>query len=167
MSYKINVSVIINDHLKTLVNARTNRPDFRDLLFFLIIPIGTSLTLILNRIFFDGDFINSIIGGLSIYVGLSLNFIVLLFDLSAKEIFKESEAKSVIKETVANISVSIFYSILIILFSLLSKVSYLLVFGNFLCYFILIEFLFTLLMILKRVYVLLMKQLDVTDNSVE
>ena len=163
MSYKINVTVIIKDHLKTLVNARTNRPDFRDLLFFLIIPTVTSLTLVYNGIFFDGDFINSIIGGLSIYVGLSLNFIVLLFDLSAKEIFKDSEAKSVIKETVANISVSIFYSILIILFSLSSKVSYLLHIGNFLCYFILIEFLFTLMMILKRVYILLMKQLDVMD----
>ena len=163
MSYKINVTVIIRDHLKTLVNARTNRPDFRDLLFFFIIPAVTSLTLVYNKIYFDGDFINSIIGGLSIYVGLSLNFIVLLFDLSAKETFKEFEAKSVIKETVANISVSIFYSILIILFSLSSKVAYLLVVGNFFCYFILIEFLFTLLMILKRVYILLMKQLDILD----
>lgn len=160
MSYKINVTVIVKDHLKTLVNARTNLPDFRDLLFFVMLPIITSLILVYNEIYLNGDFVNSIIGGLSIYVGLSLNFIVLLFDLAAKEIFKDDEAKSVIKETVANISVSIFYSILIILFSLFTNIDCLLIVGNFLCYFILVEFLFTLLMILKRVYMLLMKQLS-------
>lgn len=159
MSYKIDISIIVKDHFKTLVNAKTNKPDIRDYLCFLIIPLVISCLMVYSKILLDGDFINSIIGGLSIYVGLSLNFIVLLFDLSIKEAFKDNEKRGIIKETVANISVSIFYSILIILFSLFSKIKVTEIAGNFLCYFLIIEFVVTLLMILKRVYLLLSKQL--------
>ncbi|MGK9123919.1 hypothetical protein M1D52_07355 [Olivibacter sp. SA151] len=164
MSYKIDVSAIVKDHIKTLINAKTGKPDFRDYFFFLIIPLGLSVFLVYEKIFLKGDFVNSIIGGLSIYVGLSLNFIVLLFDLSAKEIFKEQDKRDIIKESVANISVSIFYSILIILFSLLADIKALEKISNAVCYFLIVEFIMTLLMILKRVYILLSEQLDSTRD---
>jgi len=165
MAYKIDVRIIIKDHFKTLVNAGTGKPDWRDWFVFLLTPLTVSSVLVYKQFFLDNNFINSIIGGLSIYVGLSLNFIVLLFDLSAKEIFKEKEKRAVIKETVANISVSIFYSILIILFSLFSNVCIFKIAGNFICYFLLIEFIVTLLMVLKRVYILLSQQLDSMDSN--
>jgi len=160
MAYKIDVRIIIKDHIKTLVNANTNKPDIRDLFFFLFLPVIVSALLVYEEVYLKGDFVNSIIGGLSIYVGLSLNFIVLLFELSSKEIFKQKDRRAVIKETVSNISVSIFYSILIIFFSLITDVKPVKVFGNFCCYFLIVEFIVTLLMILKRIYVLLTEQLD-------
>lgn len=160
MAYKIDVRIILKDHFKTLVNAKTNKPDFRDYFFFLILPSLMSFILVYNCLFIKNEFVSSIIGGLSIYVGLSLNFIVLLFELSAKEAFKEKEKRAVIKETVANISVSVFFSILIIMFSLLSNFKPISVFSNFFTYFLIIEFIITLLMILKRIYILLSEQLE-------
>jgi len=160
MAYKIDVRIILKDHFKTLVNAKTKRPDFRDYFFFLVLPASISFLLVYNCLLIKDQFVSSIIGGLSIYVALSLNFIVLLFELSSKDRFKEPDERGIIKQTVANISVSIFYSILIIVFSLLSNYSIISVYFNFLTYFLIIEFILTLLMILKRVYILLSQQLD-------
>lgn len=165
MAYKIDVSEIVKDHLKTLVNAKTGRPDFRDIFFFLLAPCLVTALLIFNCVALTSDFVNALIGGLSIYVGLSLNFIALVFDLASKKTFKTKERKDLIRETVANISVSIFYSIFIIVFSLLANVSFIKVYATASCYFIIMQFLLTLLMILKRIYKLLTEQLDSSEDD--
>lgn len=165
MAYKIDVSIILKDHVKTLVNAKTHRPDLRDITFFIIMPSIITWILIRSEVKLTNDFVNALIGGLSIYVGLSLNFIALVFDLSSKNTFKTQDKKDLIKETVANISVSIFYSIFIIVFSLLSNVEIIRRIATAGSYFIIFQFLLTLLMILKRIYILLMEQLNSPEQD--
>lgn len=81
MAYKIDVSIIIKNHLKTLVNDNTKKPDFRDITIFGVLPVLVGLILVYFQLFINKDFIASMICGLAIYVGLSLNLIVLLFEI--------------------------------------------------------------------------------------
>lgn len=161
MAYKIDISIIIRNHFNTLVNDNTGKPDFRDVFFFLILPIGLSAILIYKHTFIDEDFIGAMIGGLSIYVGLSLNLIVLLFEIVQKgntTAFKKSFAK----DFIANVCFSIILSILTItssLFTLISKGYIWQMVTNGVCYFMLFQMFLLILMMMKRLYYQLMEQM--------
>lgn len=165
MSYKIDVSNIILDHLRTLVNSDTNKPDFRDWLFFLFIPLVLAGYLVYIGYCINDNLSNSLIAGLSIYVGLSINFLMLIFELSTKEFFKTEQRKIIIRQIIANISVTSIYSLLLIILTIMGPISkdYYLFSRvvHFLLYFLLFEFIFTLLMVLKRIYQVLQGTVDI------
>jgi len=165
MSYKIDVSNIIGDHLRTLVNSDTNKPDMRDWFFFLIIPLMLSGYLVYLGYCINDNLSNSLIAGLSIYVGLSINFLMLIFELSTKEFFKALQRKAIIKQIIANISVTAIYSLLLIILTIMAPISKDYFFFSkglhFSLYFFLFEFIFTLLMVLKRIYQVLQGTVDI------
>lgn len=152
MSYKIDISNIIDDHLKSLINRKTKKPDFRDWFFFLFLPLILSSILIYYKYLIDANITSSLISGLSIYVGLSINFLMLIFELSTKKYFREKEKKSLLTQVIANISVTTIYSILIIILTLMTGIKSLTLYTHFVLYFFIFEFLITLLMVLKRIY---------------
>lgn len=152
MSYKIDIRNIFRDHLDTLVNAQTKKPDLRDWFFFLFIPLTLSIYLVYEGIFVSDDRANSLISGLSIYVGLSINFLMLIFELSTKRFFKEEDRIPKLKQVVANICVTTIYSLFIIILTLLTDIKILKYPVHLFLYFFLIEFFFTMLMVLKRIY---------------
>lgn len=152
MSYKIDIRDILNDHIKTLVDGQTKKAGLRDWFFFLIIPVLLSAYLVCEAHFIDNDRSNSLIAGLSIYVGLSINFLMLIFELSTKQFFKEQDRIPKLKQVIANISATTIYSLLIIILTILTKIESIQLYVHFLLYFFLLEFLFTMLMVLKRIY---------------
>jgi hypothetical protein len=159
VAYKLDISKIVKDHFKTLVNDGTGHADFRDWFFFLILPVLASATLLYFKVFIDKGYIDSIIAGLSIFVGLSLNLVVLLFEIAQKE--KTSDLKKeFIRDVIANISFLILISILTIitaLFTLLgcdaqSSDCILKYITNGLTYFLIAEVILVIILLVRNMY---------------
>ena len=160
MAYKIDISIIVKEHIKTLVNDNTGKPDFRDVFFFGLFPIVFAVYMVHNKVFIDKDFINGMISGLSIYVGLSLNLIVLIFEISQKDT-TTSNNKSILKEIVANVSFSILLSIGLIistLFTLINNETAKCI-SHGLAYFLLVHMFLIVLMLIKRMYYQIINQI--------
>lgn len=173
MAYKIDVSIIIRNHLKTLVNDNTKKPDFRDIFIFGVFPVLVAFLLLYFKLFINKDFIASMICGLAIYVGLSLNLIILLFEIVQK---KETSSfkKEFATDFIANVCFSILLSIATITTSLFTLLFTLppspvvpnnttIVFNyitNGLFYYLLTHMLLIILLLVKRLYYQLLEQIE-------
>nr|WP_321412845.1 hypothetical protein [uncultured Allomuricauda sp.] len=157
---KINIIGIIKDHLKTLVNDNSQKPDFSDYFTFLIIPFVVSGILIWLKIDLSDKATNIVITTLSILVGLLFNVIVILFDILKRDNTQQVK-NDLLKQLLTNISYSIFISLFIILLTVLSffKIEIWVKVCTFLIYFFLSHFSLTVLMILKRVYALFLNEM--------
>lgn len=157
MAYKIDVSKIIKGHISTLVDSNTKRAGFRDYFFFLALPSIIAFILIYYGKAIDNDTSNALIGGLSIFVGLSINFLMIVFELSSKDFFKQEKQKKFLIEIIKNISfltvLTLFIILLLLLTNIEQKVFSIILYS--ILYFCLINFLMTLLMVIKRIYNLL------------
>lgn len=160
MSSKINIGKIVSKHVESIFANRSNNVSFWDIFTFILVPVILSTTLIYYHVSIDNDYANTIIAGLSIYIGLSLNFIGIIFELSTKEKFKKANVLDVLKETVANIVVTAIFALAIILLILLRDIELISCCIYTLLYFLLFELLITLLMVFKRVYTILIESID-------
>lgn len=160
MSSKINIGKIVNQHVKSIFANRSNKVSFWDVFTFVLIPIGLSIILVFKSIKIDNDYANTVIAGLSIYIGLSLNFIGIVFELSTKEKFRQTNVLDVLKETIANIIVTAIIALVIILLILLRNIGEISICIYVVLYFLLFELLVTLLMVFKRVYTILIESID-------
>lgn len=161
MGYKLDFSRIIKDHIKTIINDNTGKPDGRDWFFFVLLPIIVSTFLVRYRIFLDSNYINAIISGLSIYVGLSLNLVVLLFEIVQKENTTDLKL-SFAKDVIANISFTVILSILTIVFSLLTQIDinhYYKCITNWITYFLVSEMLISVLLLVRNMYFQMLDQI--------
>lgn len=158
---KVNLSRIIVDHFKTLVNSNTNKAGFDDYFTFLIFPLITGVGLLLFKQIIDKDIVNIIITILSIFVGLLINVIVLIFDIIKRD--AEKNLKNVVlRQTISNITYTILISIITIIFCLFTFVNYniIKIVSSGFIYFLAIHFFVTLFMILKRMYLLFIGEID-------
>lgn len=106
MSSKINIGKIVARHIESIFDNRHGKLCKWDVTSFVLLPILLSFSLLYFEIKIDKDYANTVIAGLSIYIGLSLNFIGIIFELSTKEKFKKTNVLDVLKETIANIIVT-------------------------------------------------------------
>ena len=98
---KINVKVIIVEHFKTLVNANTNKASFVDWFYFIILPLFIALAIGCLVPIYSNDFNNTLVTILSVFIGLLINVVVLVFDILRNE--REKGNKTVVlRETVTN-----------------------------------------------------------------
>lgn len=165
MPSKINLIEIWRDHIATLVDSKHNMPSREDKLLFFVLPALLSFLIIIFNI--DISKIYSVfIASLSIFTGFLLNLLIVM--ISVRDIFErycpdsdnENRRKNVrlevSRETIANIS----YSIAIGIVNIVTLVVALLSHGafkhvmNFLSIYIFINLVLTLLMIIKRTYML-------------
>jgi len=136
---RVNIGLIFRKHIETFYDyGQANSTGVRkatmaDITTFVYFPISFSTIIVLLGIKLTNDYINIIITALSIFVGLLLNLLVLIFDLAKKqkekiaslnqqgEIIPQIEAAkyAIIKELYANISFSIALSIFAIITSIL------------------------------------------------
>lgn len=153
MSYKLNFKDIITEHLKTLVNDNTSKPDFRDWFFFLATPIIISGILCYFNIFIKEGFISSIISGLAILIGLALNLIVVVFEIAQKKENSKFNDEFIV-ELIANIAFIVITSIFTITFSLftLFQSKYVIICSNFITYFLIIELILAIIVLIKNMY---------------
>jgi len=168
-SSKIDVRDIIVDHYKTLANANSKKADDSDIIIFFILPAVIATALLLLGANLEEGMIGNVISGLSIFVGLLLNVLVLIFDLVKKD-SKSSIKNELLKQSLANISFTILLSLFCIITSIVTLVKYDIIklSSMWLTYFLLMEFVACLLMIIKRMYRLLMnefKEITSTANT--
>jgi hypothetical protein len=158
---KVNVVVIVEKHLQTLVNAQTKKHELGDYVTFLFIPSIVSLALIWFGFLLNKDFVGIICSILSIFVGLFFNVIVIIFDIVKREAGKKMKVEF-LRELLYNISFTILISVFCIVLSLCSIIEqvYIRYVTNFATYFLAVLFLMTVLMILKRMFMLFSKEID-------
>jgi hypothetical protein len=174
MIAKINVADIIEDHFATLRNYDTKRQNIGDLLLFYVVPFIVAVVLAILKIDLHKDLVNLLVTALSVFAALLFNLLLLVYDVIKKTgdaTEPEKLKRHYLKEIYTNISYSIFVSILSIIFLLASLLN----FGaikSFCCtsevrtilviaaLFLLGNFLLTLFMILKRIHILLSKEMS-------
>jgi hypothetical protein len=166
---KINISFIVRDHLATLRDNVTGKRSIGDLFLFFVLPLAFSGFLVWgihNPV--DRTISNILITSLSIFSALLLNLLMLIYDLVRKEDLKTAPGKNnlvgqLLREIFANISYSIVVSVFCVAILLIAYLD--LLSGIFLdifslaVYSLVLQFLLTLFMVLKRVHVLLSLQM--------
>jgi hypothetical protein len=155
----INVDLIIVKHFQTLIEDSSS---FCFYLYFLIIPLITAIILIyLNKPMTDGS-ANTLITAFSIFTGLLLNVILIIFSIVDRRQERKNTDKWITFEHLyANTIYALLLSTILLLFLILLVVlndwknSFLIIFFSFIIYFCVVHFVMTLLMIFKRLFVLL------------
>jgi len=167
---KINPILIIKDHLITLVdyqkNQTENKPQYSIWDFFVFYGIPLIVAIVCIRYFkeISSSLTNILITTFSIFVGLLLNLLVIIYDLVKKSIEKNNELKRrFLREIFSNVSYSILISLLLVCCLLISliDIDYLQLTLSFVSYFLIGNFFLTILMILKRIHILLSKEFDI------
>ncbi|WP_336690457.1 MULTISPECIES: hypothetical protein [unclassified Chryseobacterium] len=175
MFSRINVIKIIKAHYKSLSSLNGNKITFSDLILFIIIPLFVSAYLGIKGISMKSQ-ISNLVTALSILAGFLFNLLAIIHNSLGKiknEIRARNLDEDALKLRFANeIHANISYNILIAIITVVSLVLYglniefvdlkinkiLLTIINSTCIFLMIHFLFTLLMILNRIYILLDKE---------
>jgi len=163
---KLSISRIVLDHYKTFYDYRTKKTSINDYIVQVALPIimGVGVGFFL-KVNIDDGFANIIITSLSIFAGLLLNLLILIYTVSRSTKDDEVKAKLFL-ELIANISYGILVAIIMLGLVILIRIAEELgkqdinwatcveYFGIVL-WILLGQFVLTLFMILKRVYVVL------------
>ncbi|UEC42442.1 MAG: conserved membrane protein of unknown function [Methanothrix sp.] len=177
MIEKINIARIIKDHINTLKDYETGKYYPWDFILFFIVPITISIILIICDIIIDKDMANALVTSLSIFAALLFNLLLLIYDITRKEVNRDEARNSkvktdLLKQIFCNVSFSILISVfaisilLIIFLNISINISILdrtlavtdtqvNRFLSIFIYFLITSFILTLFMVLKRVHVLL------------
>lgn len=171
MFKRINILSIVKDHFGTLtrLDSKSKRVYWKDLVLFIGLPAVVGV-LLAYKGFSIKPFIGNLIAAVAIFGGFLFNLLAIIYSQidkirdDAKS--EENELKKLfVKEIHINISYSIVLSLLIIIVLIgctaeLPQFQYEWLVKKIalgLTYFLLGKFLFTLLMVLNRVYILLKK----------
>lgn len=162
---KISILGIIIDHYRTFYNFRSKRVSICDYVVQLGIPLAISMLL---ELIFDAKLssglINIIITSLSIFAALLLNLLILMYTVSRN--LKDGEYKNTLfREITTNISYGILLSVILIVILISISIvfendawvfqNYFSLITRIVIWFGMIQFILTMLMILKRVYTVL------------
>jgi len=163
---KINVLKIIGDHLKTLRSLRTGKVLWSEIALFFIFPLAISIYSVYFQCFsFDSGQVNILIASLSILAGFLFNLLAMIF--GAMDKLKENASGddiklALVREIHINVSFSILLSVICIILLLFydCQIALLKPFFNMMAFFVIISFFLTLLMVLKRIYIIMSKDLN-------
>lgn len=171
MIVKFSIWRILADHLKTFKNAGSKQYRPLDFITFLFIPTAIAAGVTYYGYLLTKEIINALLTSLSVFAALLFNLLMLVYGLVQKngEVKQEAESKygkvrlEFLKEIYANISFCILITVIAIALLLVTfigidhkRLTYILTFFS---YSLTAIFLFTLLMILRRVHSLLFKEL--------
>lgn len=160
MSWKVDVSDILKDHLKSIVNHNTGKPDASDYITFILVPVFFGVLMSLFKVWLNDNMIANLIAGISIFIGLLLNVITILLDIVKRQDTKPLK-KELIRELITHASFEVLISILIIVTLPTTLIKYHVIkyISHFFVYGLTMLFLFTLLMILKRLYLIFQSEI--------
>ena len=162
---KINVAKIVRDHVATLKSFETDKYRSSDFILFFFFPLLLSGILVYFKFILGKDFINILATSLSIFAALLLNLLLLIYDILRKSDKTDINYKlkaTFLKEIYANISFCILISILTIVFLIIASldIKELESILAFVIYSLVFVFVLTLFMVLKRVHILLSKEVS-------
>ncbi len=175
MLTKISIKDIILDHLSTIKNDNSKKMEFKDVFVFFIIPLIFPALMLYTKSYLKTGIIDTLITIFSIFVGLLLNVLVVIFDIIQKG--KSIIMKRLIKETFSNISFTILLSIFTILTLIICRLAdkseceltvaweCTRIVSNAISYYFLILFLLTLLMIVRRIHIILSDEMNNHSGS--
>jgi len=119
---KINISRILRDNAQTFHKPNSKRVPWEDIVLFVAIPLIVASVLAFVFDFrLDSNFVSILIGVLSIFVGLLINVIVMVFGIVNKEGISVHKLNKV-KEVISNISFNILLSLFAIVTSILTQI---------------------------------------------
>jgi len=167
---KINVLPIISKHLDTLSNFGENKRSWSDLTLFYFLPTLGGVVLLFLKFGFRIDAVNGFLNAFSILTGFLLNVLVLLLSFTNPAPTLNVDLRlrrDLLREVFANICVSILVSIAVVCTAIVA-LSYMKSqpgaqtgpIATFLLTSCTSNFILTLLMVIKRMYTLLDKELE-------
>lgn len=166
MFSKINLAKIVIAHYRTFRSVRSGKIIKGEVFLFFIFPvICGSFTVYVDGFSYERDYVNILIASLSILAGFLFNLIALIFGFLEK-ITRNAEKDLIklklTKEIHANISFAIVLALTCIILLLLCDIRYLWLKSiiNALALSFTVAFALCLLMILKRVYILMSKEVE-------
>ena len=172
---KVNITAIVRDHVGTFKTYPTNQYRPLDFVLFFLVPLAVATGLVLVY----GAFLSSLIGvvatSLSIFTALLLNLLLLAYNITRNSKPPPDEhvrkvRESLFHEIFSNIAFAILVALVtvitVLILGMLYECNWPIVTSilSFVIYYMGTLFLLTLLMLLKRVYVLLIKE-QVTPES--
>ncbi|WP_375418292.1 hypothetical protein [uncultured Hymenobacter sp.] len=166
MPLKIDVRSIISAHFRTLVDDNTQRAGVSDWVTFLLLPLAAAGGLVGLGAYMSENILSTVVSAFSIFVGLLLNVIVLLFEI-VRNTQQQPRKHRVVKQTLANVGFAIILSLLAILVALTTQITrwpFLKPYTSFATYFLACLFIATLLMIVKRLYNLFLDEASVQGS---
>ena len=167
---KINILRIIAEHVHTLRDFSTNRLSAADVVVFFGLPALLAGIAGWYRVGFNYDVMNALLTAFSIFAGLLLNLLLLVFSFADRlEVSGsfQSVRQQLLKEVHSNIAFAILVSMAIVVVAIVAVIRLKMASGpsytgpiltGTLVYFI-ANFVLTLLMILKRMHILMSQQL--------
>jgi uncharacterized membrane protein len=165
MTRKLDVSNIIRSHYGTLIDVRTKRIGFGDILCFGLIPVSVSVGLFMEGIRFNATAVSLSITGLSVLAGLLFNLLLLTQTVGRQrrdDSLTSAAETALLREVFNNIAFAILVAlvciILCVLWSLLDSAGLVAVAVELILYTLLSLFILTLLMVLKRIHVILSQE---------
>lgn len=171
---KIDITRIIVAQVRTMRDNSTQRYSIPDLLLFFGVPLLLSVLGPHYGWKFSADVLNALLAAFSIFAGLLLNLLILIYTFSsqAEHPFALTRVRAtVIKELHDNIAYSILVSIFIVVVTMITvaylkmhekplEVAFTSAWVTGTVIFLTMNFVLTLLMILKRIYIMLNQTID-------
>lgn len=157
---KIDIKEIIKCHVGTLKEFRQPNISVNDIKLFFIIPIFISIMLLLN-ITLDDTRVGIIVTVFTIFTGLLFNILAILLAFDNKKV--EKIDKIFMKEILYNVSFAIVVTIVVLSISILKFITmadWLNYIFEFVLYYLIVVFIMTLFMILKRLFNLLIRKIN-------
>jgi amino acid transporter len=166
----INIWLIVRDHIETWKNYDTGRTSIEDILVFVVTPFLAAPFLVFGLNFrLDAPAINVLITSLSVFSALLFNLLLLIFDILRKESGEQKRSalrRQFLSYIYSNISFGILTAVVSIAMLLLlfikTNLPYFTEAVNLAVDFLVINFILTMLMIVKRVHILLRKEIPPT-----
>ncbi|WP_314282729.1 hypothetical protein [Haemophilus sputorum] len=131
MSSKINIFIIIKDHINSLKDYQTQKLSIWDIISLIVIPIIFSLSLIYFRFSLNKEFVSLIVSFASIVTSLLISVSILIYDQYAKinyenmhstelkiEREKQLLKKRVLSELFSNVSFTILMGVITVILCL-------------------------------------------------
>ncbi|MDG6429581.1 hypothetical protein [Glaesserella parasuis] len=125
MSNKINVLVIIKDHLSTLKNYNNGKISVIDVSVLLILPLIIVLLLAYYKYAINKEFVSLVVNFSSIVTSLLISVLVLIYDQYSKirpENDTQTLKKKVLEQLFSNVSFTILMGIITVIFCLLLNI---------------------------------------------
>lgn len=164
MSRKLDVRQIVGDHIRTLVDQRTDRTSTWDLVVFFVLPALLSALIVCAGIRLDDTQTTVLITALSVFAALLFNLLLLTHSI-VKQPTGERRAprKRLLREVYANISFAILIAVLaiiVLLAGVLFRGEAIALWSSATVYFLVMTFLLTLFLVLKRIHVMLREEFE-------
>jgi len=165
MLSKINVLDIVRDHFLTLRKYQSDRWSAEDFILFVGVPLAVAVAMLYFGLVVSKAAVDVLFTGLSIFAGLLFNLLVMAHGIirSTVDAPRYEDEKRLLRELYSNISYSILIAIVmlgVLLIRYVTAEPRVLYAISFATYFLIGNFLLTLLMILKRIHVVLRQEFE-------